>query len=96
MHATIRHYAPGAGSGEDRVQAWRALATVLSGEAGFISCAVLATDDGGLAAISIFDDAATLAVADRRVEDWLAARASGLARQLAQVTTGEVVAQRGL
>jgi hypothetical protein len=96
MHATIRHYAAGAGSGEDGVHAWRAFAAALSGEAGFISCAVLATGDGGLAAISIFDDAGTLAVADRRVEGWLADRAGDLAPLLVQVTSGEVVAQRGL
>jgi hypothetical protein len=96
MHATIRHYAPGAGSGEDGVHAWRALAAALSGEGGFISCAVLTTGDGGLAAISLFDDAATLAAADRRVEDWLAARAGDLAGRLVQVTSGEIVAQRGL
>ena len=96
MHATIRHYAPGAGSGEEGVLAWRALAAALSGEAGFISCAVLATGDGGLAAISFFDDAATLAAADRRIEDWLAKRAGELAPRVVQVTSGEVVAQRGL
>lgn len=96
MHATIRRYAPGAGLGEDGVHAWRALATWLSREAGFISCAVLATGDGGLAAISIFDDAATLAAADRRVEAWLAARAGERAPLLVQAATGEVVAQRGL
>jgi heme-degrading monooxygenase HmoA len=96
MHATIRHYAPGAGSGEEGVRAWRALAAALSGEAGFISCAVLATGDGGLAAISFFDDAASLAAADRKIEGWLAERAADLARLLVQVASGEVVAQRGL
>jgi hypothetical protein len=96
MHATIRHYAPGTGSGEDGAHAWRALATALSSEAGFISCAVLATGDGRLAAISFFDDAATLAAADRRIEDWLAVLAGNLAPLLVQVTSGEVVAQRGL
>lgn len=78
------------------MQSWRTLASLLSGESGFISCAVLATGDGGLAAISIFDDAATLALADRQIEAWLAARAGDLAQNLVKVTTGEVVAQRGL
>lgn len=96
MHATIRRYAPGSGSAEDGAKSWRALAARLSRETGFISCAVLATGDGGLAAISIFDDAATLAVADRRVEEWLATGAGELAPLLVQVATGEVVAQRGL
>jgi len=96
MHATIRHYAPGSGSGEDGAKSWRALAAWLSREAGFISCAVLATGDGGLAAISVFDDAGTLAQADRRAEEWLATRAGEPAPLLVQVATGEVVAQRGL
>jgi hypothetical protein len=96
MYATIRHYAPGTGTEEDRLRSWRALATLLSGEAGFISCAVLATGDGGLATISIFDDAVTLAVADRRFDDWLAARTGDTMPLVVQVTSGEVVAQRGL
>jgi hypothetical protein len=96
MHVTIRHYAPGAGSGEDRVHAWRVLATMLSGEAGFISCAVVETDNGGLAAVSLFDDVASLMAADRRLDDWLAEHGGDLALRLVQVTSGEVVAQRGL
>jgi hypothetical protein len=82
MHATIRHFAPGAGSREDWVHAWRALASALSGEAGFISCAVLATGDEGLAAITLFDDATSLVAADRRIEDWLAEREAVLGRSL--------------
>jgi hypothetical protein len=96
MHATIRHYAPSAGLEENRVHAWRALAAALREETGFISCAVLATRDGGLAAITLFDDAASLAAADRRIEGWLAEREGGLGRLLLQVTSGEVVAQCGL
>jgi hypothetical protein len=78
------------------VPAWRALAVRLGGEAGFISCAALETDDGGLAAITFFDDAASPRAADRRIEGWLASRGGDLAHLLVQVTRGEVVAQRGL
>jgi hypothetical protein len=96
MHASIRHYRPGAGSGDARVRLWRALVDLLAQEEGFISCAVLETGDGELAAISFFDDAASLAAADRKIESWLATWEGGLARLLVQVTSGEVVAQRGL
>jgi hypothetical protein len=78
------------------VRLWRALADLLAQEDGFISCAVLKTGDGELAAISAFDDAASLAAADRKVESWLAEWEAGLARLLVQVERGEVVAQRGL
>ena len=96
MHGTIRRYARGAASGDAGVRAWRALAVLLAQEDGFISCAVLETADGELATIGFFDDAASLAAADRRVDGWLAAQEAGLAQLLVQVTTGEVVAQRGL
>jgi hypothetical protein len=96
MYATIRRYRPGAGSKDTGVRAWRALAVFLAQEDGFISCAVLETGDGELTAITFFDDAASLAAADHKVEAWLAEEQAGLARLLVHVTTGEVVAQRGL
>jgi hypothetical protein len=94
MHAPIRRYGRGAGAPEAGVRTRRAPATLLRNEDSFVSCAVLASDDGGLAGVTLFDGAATPAAADRRVEGWLAARASDLARLLVQVTTGEVVARR--
>jgi hypothetical protein len=96
MHATIRRYGPGASFKDTAVRAWRALAVFLAQEDGFISCAVLEAGDGELTAISFFDDAASLAAADRKVEAWLAEQQAGLAPPLVHVTTGEVVAQRGL
>jgi hypothetical protein len=96
MHATIRRYAPADGSAEVGIRAWRALAVVLGAEDGFVSCAVLETGDGSLVAITLFDDVASLAAADRRIENWLAAQETKLAWLLVQVITGEVVAQRGL
>jgi hypothetical protein len=96
MHATIRRYGPGAGAGDARVRAWRALAALLAREDGFVSCAVLETGDGELAVISFFDDATSLAAADRKIESWLATWEGGLGRLLVQVTSGEVIAQRGL
>ena len=96
MHAMIRRYAARDGAMEAGIRAWRALAARLGGEAGFVSCAVLAAGDGELVAIALFDDAPSLAAADQRIAGWRAEREAGLARLLVQVTTGEVVAQRGL
>src|SRR5262245_49005390 len=96
VHATIRHYAPGVGLANANVQPWRGLAAALGGEPGLIPCAVVATRDGGIAAITLFDDAASLAGADRWIEGWLAKRGPDLGWLQVQVITGEVVAQRGL
>jgi hypothetical protein len=96
MHATIRHYVPGVESSQDWLHVWRALATALNGAAGFISFAVVATGDGGLAAITLFDDATSLAAADRWIEGWLADQKADLGRFQIHIATGEVVAQRGL
>jgi hypothetical protein len=96
MHATIRHYVPGDATAEVSVRAWRDLATALGTEAGFISCAVMATGNGGFAAIAFFDDAASLARADPHFEGFLAQPGAGPGWILVQHNNGEVVAQRGL
>lgn len=96
MHATIRRYGAGPSVSGDPVRAWRALAARLGQEPGFVSCAVLAAEGGVFAAVTFFDDAASLAAADGLVERWLAAHLGPSMGRPPPPITGEVVAQRGL
>ena len=96
MYATIRHYGRAAGSPEDLDRAGRALAAVLSAAPGFVACAVLHADDGGCAAVSLFERRAELDAADRVVARWMAEHLAGLLPGAPRITRGEVVAQKGI
>ena len=96
MHATIRRYEAGALLPGDPLRAWRAVAARLGQEPGFVSCAVLASVSGGYAAISFFDDAASLEAADHLTEGLVKSHVGALAGPPSELITGEVVAQRGL
>ena len=96
MYATIRRYGRVAGSSDDLARAGRALAAVLGTAPGFISCAVLDAGAGGCAAVTLFERRADLDGADRLVAQWSAEHLAGLLPEAPQITSGEVVAQRGI
>lgn len=96
MHATIRRYAGVTASAEEVARLGRALGRLLGRAPGFVACVVLDLGSGEVAAVTIFDDAASQADADGLIARWDAA---GLARwpvDPPRLATGEVVAQAGL
>ena len=95
MYATIRHH-EGNASTDELMRAGRTLAAQLGAAPGFVAHLLLQAPDGVCAAISIFEDRASLEDADRLVGGWLAAHVAAPGSEPAQFTAGEVIAQRGL
>lgn len=96
MYATIWRYGHVAGSSEDVARAGRDLATLLCKAPGFVSYAVLGAEDGGYAAVSLFESRADLDEADRLITQWTAEHLAGLLPDAPEITSGEVLAQRGI
>jgi hypothetical protein len=96
VYGTIWRYGRVAGSPDDLMRAGRELAAVLAKAPGFVACAVLDTDDGGGAAVGLFERRADLDEAGRLVARWTAGHLAGLLPEAPQVSSGEVVAQRGI
>ena len=63
---------------------------------GLVTCALLEAGDGVLASVSVFETRATLAAADRLVEQWLTEDLAALLPCRPHVITGEVVVQKGM
>lgn len=95
MHAAIRRDEGAAAVAEALVRESRALAATVGAVPGFISHAVIETDDGALVSVCICEDAAGLAALDRLFDEWLAAHlpATPVAPHM---TSGEVILQKGL
>jgi hypothetical protein len=96
MFATIQWYDHVTGTSDDLAHAGRQLASRLSQEPGFISYVVLLARDGVLAAIGLFEDAASAEEASRLACRWIAENLGGGTTDLSHRTTGEVIAQLGL
>jgi hypothetical protein len=96
MYATIQRCERGGASTDDLAREGHALATCLSKVPGFVACLLLEMPDGECASVSIFEDAASLAAANRLVAGWAAAEQPASPATAARPITGEVIAQRGL
>lgn len=96
MFATIRHDTNASWDIEEAVRFGRSLTAPLSDLPGFISCAVLATDGGGVLSIAFFEDAAGLAPAQQLLADWLSDHLVPISEFPAMAVTGEVIVQCGL
>lgn len=96
MHAAIRRFQITAGAVDALVRTARALTATLSEIPGFISFVMLETDDGGLTAISIFEDRAGLEAADRATTAWAAQHSVTDNEAVLPLTRGQIVVQRGL
>jgi hypothetical protein len=96
MYGTIWRYGRVAGSPEALTRAGHELAAVLGQAPGFVACAVLDADDGGGASVGLFERRADLDEADRLVARWTAEHLAGRLPEAPRITSGEVVAQRGL
>ncbi len=96
MHATICRYEAASGTPKELTQAERCLGSTLGRAAGLVACVVLEVGPATLATVSIFEDGESLKAAEKEVA---AALAEGLSRLLPnqpEVTTGEIVYQKGL
>jgi hypothetical protein len=96
MHATIRRYEGVSGASGEPDQVARQVAAKLSGARGFVLYIALDAGQGILATVSIFEDQDGLEDADRLAAVTLAERLGVLHPAHVQVTTGEIVFQRGL
>ena len=96
MYGMIWRYGRVAGSLDDLTRAGHELAAVLGKAPGFVACAVLDTDGGGGAAVGLFERRADLDEAGRLVARWTAEHLAGPLPEAVQVTSGEVVGQRGI
>ncbi|MGD9891853.1 MAG: hypothetical protein AB7R89_08885 [Dehalococcoidia bacterium] len=96
LYAMIQHDTKAAWTVDDRGSAGRALTAALGDVAGFISCALLDTGDGGVVSIAIYEEAAGLEEARQIVDRWIAGHLDSTSSDPATLITGEVIVQRGL
>lgn len=95
MHAMIRRYADPGCARDDVVRAGRRLAAVLDHVPGFVSCVIVQAPNGGLAVVTLFEEPTSLRLAEQLPDACLAAHLPGTSKPI-DLTTGEVVFQRGL
>lgn len=96
MHATIHRYQ---GTGDRTEELARAVCQVASGLSrvrGFVSCVVLEAGPGILTTVSIFEDQSGIKEARGLFEASFAERHGHLLSGAPQVSSGEIVFQRGL
>jgi hypothetical protein len=96
MHATICRYEAISGSVDEVVRAGRQLTAALGDVPGFVSCVVLDVDRSALASVCIFETRAQLEEGERLLATWSSAHPGVQLPAPADVTTGEVIVQRGL
>ena len=95
MYALIQRYVGTASTTDEVVAAGRRVSGMLDREPGFVSCVILRDGPGRLTMVSLFDDQASLEAAGLL-------DGTGLGHHLhasvepTEVTTGEVVFQKGL
>ncbi len=96
MYATICRYEGVCGTPKEWAPVERILGSTIGRSPGLVACVVLEVGPRTLATVSIFEDEASLEAAQRAVEAALAECLSGLLPDRPEVTTGEVVYQKGL
>ena len=95
MQAMIQRFEAAGCSSDELVRAGRRLANVLDHVPGFISCVIVRAQGGNLATVTLFEEQAGLGAAEGLTGTSLVEHLPGLTGP-ADVTTGEVVFQRGL
>lgn len=97
MYVAIRCYGNVSGSSDAAAQDGRELAAILGKTPGFVSFALLESDDGTFVSVSFFETQEALDGADHLIDRWAS---SGEGRRklipTARFTRGEVIAQRGI
>ena len=96
MYAAIQRYSPETSVTSDLAPTGRQIAAALQHIAGFVAYVLLDADDGQLLAISLFEDQAGLAQAQRLLRRQAADEPNSFSTKLPLVSSGEVIVQRGL
>jgi heme-degrading monooxygenase HmoA len=95
MHAMIQRYVGAAPTTDELVAAGRRLGGILDGVPGFISCVLLRVGTGRLTMVSLFEDQASLEAAGL-LDGTALGHHLNTPVEPTEVTTGEVVFQKGL
>jgi hypothetical protein len=95
MQAMIQRFDAAGCSSDELVRAGRRLTSVLDHVPGFMSCVIVRARDGGLVTMTLFEEQAGLRATEGLPGTSLVEHLPGLIGP-AEVTTGEVVFQRGL
>jgi hypothetical protein len=97
MYVAIRRYGNVAETSDAAAQDGRELSVILSKAPGFISFALMESDDGAFVSVSFFETEEALDGADQLIDRW-AVLGEGRRKLVptARLTRGEVVAQRGV
>ena len=74
----------------------RGLANVLGSQSGFLTFVAVDTNERETTAVYIFEDRGSLDAASDYIEQWHATQVDELACSLKLVSSGEIVAQKGL
>ena len=96
MYASICRYESIAASLDDLTIAGNRLGIALSHTPGFVAAFALEQHGAAFVTISLFDDEAGLAAGNALAENWTAEHRDRFGLGMADVITGEVVAQKGL
>ena len=95
MYAIIRRYCPGS-SIDELAQSRQRLGAALSQTPGFVAAITVDENGGAPFTIELFDDKASLVSATEVVEQWSAEQRERPGPAAVAVSTGEVIAQKGL
>ena len=96
LSATVRFQAGCPGAPGAVARAGRDLAAQLGRQPGFVTYLLVQTPDGGLVSVHVYEDATSLAAADRLVAAWVGAHLAEPASPPAPVVSGEIIVQKGL
>jgi heme-degrading monooxygenase HmoA len=93
MHLSIRRHEGAAGRIEAIADRLLGLIPTLRGQPGFEACYWLASEQGDVVSVHIFDDRQAAEMADEATREWTAAHLPDLLPQSAEVLAGEVAHQ---
>ncbi len=96
MHATICRYERVHGTTEELSKVTRQACSNLRQTTGFVACFILASEPDVIAAVCIFEDQNNLKEAEILISDSMRDLLSVTPSEKLQVTTGEIIFQKGL
>jgi hypothetical protein len=96
MHATVWCDTTIDGASDQDARVGRALATHLSKLPGFVAYVALEVETGGIAAVCIFEDTNSMAVANDLIAAYQGMEGAWQGAGPAPLHTGEVIVQKGL
>ena len=96
MYGRICRYRQVTGMVDGLIPDGRRLAAAISRLPGFVAYALLDAGDGGLISVSLFDNPAGLADAERLIEQWADEQQPSPLSSPSEAATGEVIIQKGM